>query len=153
MQLDGDGDGNGAHARDGDGKGPHKPSTGKNRFFTTLVVDGRISFEDFLQEFFKSEGHFILRAESAQQALELCRQNQPDLILLDNELNGVTGLALMGELLMEQASAAVIMMARHPSVFEAVEAMKRGAVDYLERPLDLRRLKQAIDTQKLLFHV
>jgi DNA-binding NtrC family response regulator len=123
----------------------------RNPFFTTLVVDGDSSFDNFLEEFFRSEGHFILRASTALEALAKTREYLPDLILLDNELAGAGGLALMPELLMEHANAAVIVMAKRPSIAEAVESMKLGAADYLDRPLDPSRLKQAIDLQKALF--
>jgi DNA-binding NtrC family response regulator len=124
---------------------------GKNRVFTILVVEGTLSFEGFLGEFFKSEGHYILRARTRKDALAQTREYRPDLILLDNEMEGVPGLALLPELLIENASAAVVVIAGHPSVDEAVEAMKMGAAEYLERPLDRERLKRAIDTQKALF--
>ena len=126
-------------------------SAHRNPFFTTLVVDGDSTFDGFLEEFFRSEGHFIMRANSDFEALAKTREYLPDLILLDNELPGAGGLALMPELLMEYASAAVIMMTKRPSIAEAVEAMKLGAADYLDRPLDPSRLKQAIDLQKALF--
>jgi DNA-binding response OmpR family regulator len=134
-----------------DSEDPADSLTGKNPFFTTLVVDGKLTFVGVLEDFLKAEGHFILRAETAEEALAKTRQFQPDLILLDSELEGVTGLALMGELLLEQASAAVILLARNPSIAESVEAIRRGAVDYMDRPLDLAKLKQAIDIQKALF--
>jgi DNA-binding NtrC family response regulator len=143
MERDGNSNSNHGH--------PEASSTQKNPFFTTLVVDAKLSFVGDLEEFLKIEGHFILRAETAKDAIDKTRQYQPDLILLDNELEGITGLALMGELLLEQSAAAVIMLATNPSITESVEAIKRGAVDYLFRPLDFVKLKQAIDIQKALF--
>jgi DNA-binding NtrC family response regulator len=125
----------------------------KNPFFTTLVVDGKFSIDGILEGFLKSEGHFILRAESAEEALALTRRFQPDLILLDSQVEGVSGVALLPELLLEHNLAAVIMLALTPSVLEAVEAMKWGAVDVMERPLDLKKLKLAVDIQKALFKV
>jgi len=126
-------------------------SVRKNAFFTTLVIDDKLTFAGFLEEFLKSEGHYIMRAVSAGEALEKTLEFQPDLILLSNELTGTNGLALLPELLIEQATASVIVMANKPSISEAVEAMKLGASDYLERPLDPKRLKVAIDMQKALF--
>jgi DNA-binding NtrC family response regulator len=125
----------------------------KNPFFTTLVVDGKFSIDGVLEGFLKSEGHFILKADSPQEALSLTRRFQPDLILLDSQVEGVSGVALLPELLMEHNLAAVILLALTPSVSEAVEAMKWGAVDVLERPLDLKKLKLAVDIQKALFKV
>ncbi|MES2202179.1 MAG: response regulator [candidate division FCPU426 bacterium] len=126
-----------------EGSGPKKGPA-----FTTLVVDGKQSLDLELGEFLKREEHRILRADSAEKAIVQTRQFQPDLILLDSEIGGVSGLALLGGLLLEQYSAAVIMVSSHPSVAEAVEAVKRGAVDYLAVPLDLTRLKLSIDAQK-----
>jgi DNA-binding NtrC family response regulator len=150
-------DGAGKSHQDGASKQNHatleNPPSKKSQFFTTLVIDGQISFAEFLQEFFKTEGHLLLRAETAVEALDMTREYQPDLILLDSELEGILGLALLCQVLMEQASAAVVVMARTPNVQEAVEAMKLGAVDYLERPLDLVKLKKVIDTQKSLFKI
>jgi NtrC-family two-component system response regulator AlgB len=123
----------------------------KNPFFTTLVADDHLSFEQFLEEFFKTEGHFCLKAESAAEALESTRRFQPDLILLNSSMGAHSGLSLIPELLAEQPSAALILMAAKPNVLEAVEAMKLGAVDYLQRPLDPGRLKLAIENQKALF--
>ncbi|HTB21799.1 MAG TPA: response regulator [bacterium] len=123
----------------------------KNRVFTILVVEGSLSFEGFVGEFFKAGGHYILRAASREDALAQTREHKPDLILLDNEMKDALGLVLLPELLLEHASAAVVVMAGHPSVDEAVEAMKLGAVEYLERPLDPEKLRRAIETQKALF--
>jgi len=125
----------------------------KNPFFTTLVADDKLSFEGFLDEFFKTQGHFILKAETAGEALESTRRFQPDLILLNSTMGSQSSLALLPELLAEQPSAAVIMMAANPKLSDAVEAMRLGAVDYLERPLDPDKLRRAIENQKALFKI
>lgn len=130
-----------------------EPSTTphRNAIFTTLVADADLYFDAFLGDFLKAEGHFILRAATAAETLAKTREFLPDLILLDNDLEGCNGVSLLAELLLEHSSSAVIVMASRGSIFEAVEAMKLGAVDYLERPLNSARLKQAIDLQKELF--
>ena len=125
----------------------------QNAHFRTLVVDGNHFFGGFLEKFLENQKHFILTADSAQDAIAKTRQFQPDLILLDSGLEGVKGLELLGELLMEQASAAVIVLARKPSIPEAVEAIKLGALDYMEQPLDPQKLKEAIESQKQLFKI
>ena len=123
----------------------------KNPFFTTLVADDKISFRGFLTEFFKTQGHFILKAETAKEALEATRRFLPDMILLNSRIGEVSGLSLIPDLLMAQPSAALILMAFKTSITEAVDAMRLGAVDYLQRPLDPARVRQAIETQKALF--
>jgi DNA-binding response OmpR family regulator len=119
--------------------------------FRTLVVDGKHFFIGFLEAFLQGAGHMIMTADSYDDAVAKTRQFQPDLILLDTGLEGVDCLELLSTLLMEQSSAAVLLLARNPSVTEAIEAMKIGALDYLAQPLDPRKLKQVIETQKLLF--
>jgi DNA-binding NtrC family response regulator len=125
----------------------------RNAVFTTLVADADLYFDSFLGDFLKAEDHFILRASTAAETLAKTRAYLPDLILLDNDLEGSEGVSLLAELLLEHSGSAVIVMASHGSIFEAVEAMKLGAADYLERPLDSARLKQAIDLQKSLFNL
>jgi DNA-binding NtrC family response regulator len=123
----------------------------RNAVFTTLVADADLYFDSFLGDFLKAEDHFILRASTAAETLDKTREFQPDLVLLDNDLEGCDGISLLAELLLEHAASAVIVMASRGSILEAVEAMKLGAADYLERPLNSARLKQAIDLQKDLF--
>lgn len=123
----------------------------KNSFFTTLVVSSDFSKDELLEDFLMKEGHSVLKASSVSDAVALTRRFQPDLIFLDSDIVGKVGLALLPELLIEQVSAAIIILASKGDVTEAVEAMKRGAVDYFERPLDTQKLKKAIDIQKALF--
>jgi|SRR5665213_624380 len=125
--------------------------TQRNVVFTTLVVESKANFIGDLEDFLKAEGHYILRSETAAEALAMTRQHWPDLILLNKEMNGSNSMKFLPELLIAHPSAAVIMMATKPSVSEAVDAMRLGAVDYLERPLDTKRLKDTIDSQKTLY--
>src|SRR6478735_6066340 len=91
--------------------------------FRTLVVDGGHFMSAAVEEALKAGGRQILTADSAEQALDLTRQFQPDLILLDAAAEGPRNLELLGELLIEQAKAAVVVVARSPSIAGAVEAM------------------------------
>jgi DNA-binding NtrC family response regulator len=134
-----------------DGAKPFRHAAEKGSVFTTLVVNSQLTPDGVVKAFLYAEGHSILIADSAQNALDMTRQFQPDLILLDNEMEGVKGLALLPQLLFAQVSAAVVIMAFRASVLEAVEAIKLGAVEYIERPVDPKRLKRVIDIQKSLF--
>jgi DNA-binding response OmpR family regulator len=125
----------------------------KNSFFTILVLDSNYAIDNTLEDFLISQGYPILMAISAEEALTKTRQFEPDLILLDCELKGLNCLSLLPELLIEHPGAAVILLASRPEVSNVVEAIKLGAVDYFERPLDLHRLKSAIDAQKALFEI
>jgi len=132
---------------------PKNPFIQKNAVFTMLVVDSAINFSGHLADFLKTEGYYILRAETAIEALAMTRQHWPDLILLNKEMDGTNGLKFFPELLTEHPSAAIVMMATKPGISDAVDAMLLGAVDYLERPLDTKRLKRTIDHQRKLYDV
>jgi len=134
-----------------DSKPSDPPQIKKNSFFTILVLDDNYSIDSTLEDFLKSEGYPVIVAESAKEALTKTRRFEPDLILLDCELKGLTCISLLPELLMAHPSASVILLANRPSVSSVVEAISLGAVDFFERPLDLIRLKSAIDRQKTLF--
>ena len=125
----------------------------ENSFFTILVLDSEFRIDGTLEDFLRSERYAFIMADSAEDALAKPRRFQPDLILLDCELKGLACLSLLPELLMEHPAAAVILLASRPSVSNVVEAMQLGAVDFFERPLDLGRLKAAIEAQRALFKV
>jgi DNA-binding NtrC family response regulator len=125
----------------------------KNAVFTTLVVEADLAYAEFLAEFMKNEGHYVLRADTAESALAMVRQHWPDLVLLNREMSGSNGLKFLPELLMEHPSAAVIMMASHSSASDAVEAIKLGAVDYMERPLNAEKMRTAIAVQRALYEI
>jgi DNA-binding response OmpR family regulator len=132
------------------GEQPKVPVS-KNPFFTTLLINDLDGMDRALERFMRAEGHSVIRASSAAEALSQTREFQPDLILLDSQMGGKSTLALLPKLLLEQLSAAVIVLAPRPRSEDAVESLKLGAADFFERPLDLGRLKQAIDLQKKLF--
>jgi two-component system response regulator AtoC len=123
----------------------------KNALFTILVLDSNFLIDSTLEKFLRSEHYAFIMAESAADAQAKTLRFQPDLILLDCELKGLKCLTLLPELLLIHPRAAVILMASRPSVSSVVEAIQLGAVDFFERPLDLERLKTAIELQKALF--
>jgi DNA-binding response OmpR family regulator len=116
--------------------------------FTILVLDSNFLMNGMLEAFLRSERYAFIMADSAEDALAKTRRFQPDLILLDCELKGLDRPSLLPELLLEHPRAAVIRLADRPSVSNVVEAMQLGAVDFFERPLDLQRLKAAIEMQR-----
>jgi DNA-binding NtrC family response regulator len=118
--------------------------------FTTLVVDGDSYLNNGLGKFLEAEGHQVITATDPKDVIEKVRQHLPDMILVNIESKGIVGLDLLAEMLLVNPHASVILMAGRSRISEAVEAIKAGAVDYLEWPLDLDKLKQAIEAQKQL---
>ena len=139
---------NGAPQDQGQSNPGAKPKTAT---FRTLVVDGDNFMSPAVEKALEGQGHLILTADSAKTALEKTRQFQPDLILLDSGIQGSQSLELLGELLIEQASAAVVVVARNPSIAEAVLAIKMGALDYLVRPIEAKTIAQVSLDQQAWF--
>jgi len=119
--------------------------------FKILVVDGHGFFTPAVEEAMQSGSQQLLKAASADEAVAITAQFQPDLILFDNEVEGVSGRDVLVELLIEQPSSAVVILANHPRTSDAVTAMRQGAFDYLESPLDLRKLQLIVEIQKAIF--
>lgn len=119
----------------------------ENAQFKILVVDGNQFFTPFVEKFLEAEGHQVIKAFSAAEALLKTNEFQPDLILFDNGVEGSAGRDMLSDLLVAQTSAAVVVLARNPTVSASAEAIRRGAVDYQEA-LDVQNLKEIIEFQK-----
>jgi two-component system response regulator FlrC len=119
--------------------------------YITLVVDGDLPLDPVIHACLGAGKHDIIRASNPKGALAKAGKFQPSLILLNCDLEGITGLELLPELLMQANGAAVIMMSSQPRIADAVEAMKNGAVDYLELPVDAVKLTKVIDAHKAYF--
>ncbi len=112
-----------------------------------LVVDDEIGIRELLSEILGDEGHSVLVAENAQQARQVREENRLDLVLLDIWMPDTDGVTL----LREWASAGtltmpVIMMSGHATIDTAVEATRIGAFDFLEKPITLQKLLEAVES-------
>lgn len=87
----------------------------------------------------------ILQASDGHEGLDVFRNDEPDLILLDIILPGTDGLAVLQTLRLESKITPVIMLTGTKSVKTAVDAMKLGAADYLSKPFDVDELRIVID--------
>jgi DNA-binding NtrC family response regulator len=112
---------------------------------TILVVDDEVGIRELLSEILSDEGHAVLAAENAAAARRLRQLEPPDLVLLDIWMPDTDGVTLLKEW-----SAAgtltmpVIMMSGHATIDTAVEATRFGALDFLEKPIALARLLNAV---------
>lgn len=89
--------------------------------------------------------HLVRIADSVTSALDLIQEAAPDLMLLDLRLPDGSGLALMSKALDVDDSIQTILMTAYGSVADAVEAMRRGAADYIQKPLDLHELQLLVE--------
>ncbi len=110
-----------------------------------LVVDDEMGIRELLSEILFDEGYRVHLAENAAQAREFRSRQAPDLVLLDIWMPETDGVTLLKEW-KEQGllSMPVIMMSGHGTIETAVEATRIGAVDFLEKPIALRKLLDTV---------
>ncbi|HVQ65812.1 MAG TPA: response regulator, partial [Terriglobia bacterium] len=102
-----------------------------------LVVDDEPKMQRVLEIMLKRMGHEALLASDGQAALRIAQSLPLDLVLTDLRMPGMDGIALLSALRDLGSTAPVIIMTAHGTVESAVEAMKRGAYDYILRPFDV----------------
>jgi two-component system nitrogen regulation response regulator NtrX len=105
-----------------------------------LVVDDERSIREVLAQVLGYEGYEVSAAASGGEALSMHRAHPFDLILLDVKMQGIDGLDTLAQLRLQDADARVVMISGHASIANAVQAVKQGAFDFLEKPLDSDRL-------------
>ncbi|MBI4540317.1 MAG: sigma-54-dependent Fis family transcriptional regulator [Gemmatimonadetes bacterium] len=107
----------------------------------TLIVDDEASIRDALRQLFEYEGHEVRVAASAPEAIEETVHFGPDVIFLDVKMPGMDGLEALLRIRELDPHAPVVMISGHGTIETALEATRRGAYDFLEKPLDSDRLR------------
>ena len=105
-----------------------------------LLVDDQESIRYFLSKTLTEEGYEVRTAASAAQAMEVINTEIPDLILLDLKLPDRNGLQILADLQDVVREMCVVMMTAFGDIKTAVEAMKLGAYDYVNKPINLEQL-------------
>ena len=105
-----------------------------------LVVDDEKGIRDALVQVFEYEGHQVQGAGDGAKGLEVASEFHPDVIFLDVKMPGMDGLDVLAELREHHPGVLVIMISGHGTIDTAVEATRKGAYDFLEKPLDTDRL-------------
>jgi DNA-binding NtrC family response regulator len=109
--------------------------TSKNRG-NILIVDDEMVVRDSLGKWFTTEGYHIRTVQSGREALETIQKRDFDLALIDIKMPGMDGLELQNRLRQIDPELLLIIMTGYASVETAVQALKRGAYDYITKPFD-----------------
>ncbi len=109
------------------------------------VVDDEQSVCHAFQAFLTDEGHEVAVAGTGARGLALVEELAPDLVILDVRLPDANGLDILAELAARDEPPAVLVITAHGTMDTAIEAMQRGAFDYLTKPIDLDQARLAID--------
>jgi two-component system NtrC family response regulator len=112
---------------------------------TVLVVDDEAAQRLLVAGFLRKRGFGVLEAATADEAHRLAAEKVVDLVLTDLRLPGESGLALLDRLRAVNPEVPVVVITAFGSVATAVDAMKRGAADYLTKPVDLDELEVLVE--------
>ncbi|MFZ4413546.1 MAG: sigma-54-dependent transcriptional regulator [Bacteroidales bacterium] len=104
-----------------------------------LVIDDERSIRSTLREILEYEKYIVDDAENGATALELVKANKYDIILCDIKMPQMDGMEVL-EKLLPLTDTPIVMISGHGTIETAVEAIKKGAYDYISKPLDLNRL-------------
>lgn len=110
-----------------------------------FVVEDDPTLLRMVSEYLAASGRAVERFSSAEAALAAARETTPDLVLTDLQLGGMSGLELVRALGEVDGAIGRIVMTAHGSVQNAVEAIRAGALEFVEKPVDLARLARLVD--------
>jgi two-component system, NtrC family, nitrogen regulation response regulator NtrX len=118
-----------------------------------LVVDDEAAIRDSLKMTLEYEGYEFLSAATGQEGLALIERESPDLVLLDVKMPGMDGLEVLDRIRAINDALPVVVVSGHGTISTAVEATKKGAFDFIEKPFASDRvlvsLRNALDQRRL----
>lgn len=121
---------------------------------TVLVIDDEVRMGEFLRTILTEEGHRVEVCHEGATALRRITETRFDLIITDLMMPGIDGLKILDGAREEDPEAMVVVITGYSTVETAVEAMKRGAYDYLAKPFKMDEIKivaqRAIDQRRVL---
>lgn len=119
-----------------------------------LVIDDQRSIRTTLKDILELEGHTVELAENGVEGIEKFKNDKFDIVLTDVKMPEMDGIEVLDNLIQITHDVPVIMISGHGNIDTAVEAIKKGAYDFIEKPLDLNRLlitiKNALDKKELV---
>lgn len=118
-----------------------------------LVVDDEHLIRWSLEQNLKKQGYEVVSAGNGEDALRIVREEQPDLVLLDIQLPGISGLEVLEKIKEHDEEILIIMVTAHGALETAVHAMRLGAYDYINKPFNLDEMaiviRKALETSDL----
>ncbi len=119
-----------------------------------LVIDDERSIRNTLKDILEYEKYEVDLAEDGNKAIEKIRTAEYDIVLCDIKMPGLDGIEVLERMNMLTPDTPVVMISGHGNIDTAVESIKKGAFDYIEKPLDLNRLlitiRNAMDKSNLV---
>ncbi|MBQ7389440.1 MAG: sigma-54-dependent Fis family transcriptional regulator [Paludibacteraceae bacterium] len=117
-----------------------------------LIVDDERSIRNTLKDILEVESYQVDVVESGIEALELIKENNYDVVFSDIKMPQMDGVELLQKIKVNNPEAPIIMISGHGTIETAVDCIKKGAYDFIEKPIDLNRLlivvRNALDRTK-----
>ena len=118
-----------------------------------LIIDDERSIRNSLKEILDDEGYDVDVAENGQQGVEMVEKEKYDVIFCDIKMPVMDGVEALARLTAMGIDSAVVMISGHADVATAVDCIKKGAFDFIEKPLDLNRILITIKNAKEKVHL
>ena len=120
-----------------------------------LVIDDERSIRNSMKDILQYEGHEVVLSENGLEGLVSVKSEKPDIVFCDIKMPKMEGIEVLERIKEFSADTPVIMISGHGTIDTAIEAIRKGAYDFIEKPLDLNRIlitiKNATD-KHLLIH-
>lgn len=110
-----------------------------------LIVDDEITVREFFKDFFTASGYDVLTAEGAENALEILRDGEIDVIFLDLRLFGTNGLELGRQVRKEKPLSVLFAITGWAGLFEAEECREAGFDDFFIKPVNFDMLLKLVE--------
>lgn len=110
-----------------------------------LLVDDEKDFTSTLSERLEIRELEVFTADNGNDAIELAQKHRFDAIILDLQMPGMDGIETLKNLLSGDPDQQVILLTGHGTISKSIEAIKAGATDFLEKPVDIQVLTDKID--------
>lgn len=109
-----------------------------------LIVDDQYGIRILLNEIFQKEGYQTYQAANGVQALDIVKNEDPDLVILDMKIPGMDGLEILKRIKKMEARALVIIMTAYGELDMIHEAMDLGAITHFPKPFDIDEITEAV---------
>src|SRR6476646_320959 len=126
---------------------------------SVLLVDDEVKIRQALAQALSDDGHDVIDTGSPRDALRLLNERPFDLLVVDNLMPELSGLELIRQVVSSTAASErpqILMMTAHATIESAIEAMKLGAFDYLQKPFEIDEFlvvaERAIEHSRLRTH-
>ena len=119
-----------------------------------LIIDDERSIRNSMKEILSDEGYIVETAEDGASGYEAASKGHYDVVFCDIKMPGLDGTEVLEKLVEDGCESAIVMISGHGDIDTAVECIKKGAFDFIQKPLDLNRIlitiKNATDKTKLV---